>query len=353
MSIYKNFYDNITPEKSNEQFADSIINAKKPKMKTSPKKITAAAIAAATGLAVTVTGYASGWDYGAVFNEIFGEKSANIQTHLVTEATEVCDDIDHLDFEIAAAAADRQGVLVIIDITPQNGLPEELPADIFDDLRFGIYYEESHRGSAAISPIEYAEEKIRVSIRAYPRENIAGEKISVYAHGKSKWYEGGKDDLGYYTGYGNYWRAEFTADYEGNELEYPADLTYTGNYGGTFHIDRIVVTPISVYAIGEKSNSKDLLSVKEEYDYNLDQANTFAVTSSNGALLESYAITNNGENTDEKEINKENIVNFHGMFTDYLGENNGEDLISMSFGEPINPEDITAVVIGGTVIELK
>ena len=31
----------------------------------------------------------------------------------------------------------------------------------------------------------------------------------------------------------------------------------------------------------------------------------------------------------------------------------GKDLIAMSFEEPINPEDITAVVIGGTVIELK
>jgi len=353
MSIYKDYFSGITPEKDNRQFIDSIINAEKPKMKISPKKITAAAVAAATGLAAAVTGYASGWDYGAVFNQIFGEKSANLQNHLVAEATEVCDDIDHLDFDVVAAAADRQGVLVIVDVKPQNGLSEELPTDILDDLHFGIYYEDSHRSSASIRPIEYTEEKIRVSIRAYPNENIAGEKISVYAHGKSKWYESGKDNLGYYTGYGNYWRAEFTADFEGNELEYPADLTYTGNYGGTFHIDRIVVTPISVYAIGEKSNSKDLLSVKEEYDYNLDQTNTFAVTSSNGALLESYAITNNGENTNKKEYDKDKIIDFRGMFTDYSGENNGEDLISMSFNEPINPEDITAVVISGTLIELK
>lgn len=353
MSIYKDFYDSITPEKSNEQFADSIINAEKPKMKISPKKFAAAGIAAATAAAVTVTGYASGWDYSAVFNQIFGEKSANIENHIVSEATEICDDIDHLDFEIVAAAADRQGVLVIVDVTPQNGLPEELPADILDDLRFGIYYENSHRSSLSIHPIEHTEEKIRVSLRAYPRENIEGQEITVYAHGKSKWYESGKDNLGYYTGYGNYWRAEFTADYKGKELEYPADLTYTGNYGGTFHIDKIVVTPISIYAIGEKSNSKDLLSVKEEYDYNLNQTNTFAVTSSSGAILESYAVVNNGENVGEKEISKENIINFRGMFTDYLGENNGEDLISMSFDEPITPEDITAVVISGTVIELK
>ena len=68
MSIYKDYFSGITPEKDNRQFIDSIINAEKPKMKISPKKITAAAVAAATGLAAAVTGYASGWDYGAVFN---------------------------------------------------------------------------------------------------------------------------------------------------------------------------------------------------------------------------------------------------------------------------------------------
>ena len=33
MSIYKDYFDGITPEKDNEKFTESIINAEKPKMK--------------------------------------------------------------------------------------------------------------------------------------------------------------------------------------------------------------------------------------------------------------------------------------------------------------------------------
>ncbi len=354
MSIYKDFFDNITPKTTNKQFSESIISAENPKHRLNLKRCTAAGIAAATATAITVTGYANDWDYGAVFGQIFGEKAVNIESHLVSEATEICDDIDHLDFEIVAAAADRQGVLVIVDVTPQDVLPEELPSDIFDDLHFGIYYENSHRGSLSGHVVEYTEEKIRVSLRAQPRENITGDKVTVYAHGSvlhNMITE--KEDNKYVTGREEYWRAEFNADYEGNELEYPADLTYTGNYGGTFHIDKIVVTPISIYAIGKKSNNKDLLSVEEEYNYYIKGDNTFAVTSGSGIVHNSYAVVNNDKNTDKDEFDEDNIINFRGIYTDFLGENNGEDLISMSFEEPINPEAITAVVISGTLIELK
>lgn len=349
MSIYKDFFENVTPEKNNEKFAESIINAEKPKMKISPKKITAAAVAAATAAAVTVTGYASGWDYGAVFGQIFGEKAVNIETSIVPEATQICDDIDHLDFEIVAAAADKQSVLIIVDIIPQRDVLlekltleqyEEYLSDICDDLKFGAYYDDAGAGTGSYTIIDRTDEKLRLSYMSTHEGNLNGQKVMIYAHGRSPLSINGINKSGFYTGNNEYWRAEFTADLEGKELEYPADLTYTGNYGGTFHINKIVVTPIGIYACGEKSNSRDLLSVKEEYSLNIEHKNT-------------YPVINNGENTNEKEISEENRLKYYSLSSGYLGKNNGEDMIALIFREPITPEDITAVVIGGTVIELK
>lgn len=334
MSIYKDYFENITPEKDNEQFTDSIINAEKPKMKISPKKFAAAGIAAATAMAVTVTGYASGWDYSAVFGQIFGDKSENIETNIVSEATQIRDDIDHLDFKIVAAAADSQSALIIIDVTPQNGLPEEIPVNLIKDLEFGVYYEDFSRGAWSTNVIEETDERVRVSIQAKPSRNISGQKVTVYAHG-SRLHNmtTERDSLGYVTGREEYWRAEFIADAEPNEITYTADCLFESDSGGTFHIEEITVTPISVYIKGVSAG--DYLTSTES--------------------LHSYAVMNNGENTDNKEIAKENWLAASGMMIwgDMTENVDGKDLIAMSFEEPINPEDITAVVIGGTVIELK
>lgn len=333
MSIYKDYFENITPEKSNEQFLEEIINSEKPKMKISPKKITAAAVAAATAAAVTVTGYASGWDYSAVFGQIFGDRAVNIENSIVPVATQICDDIEHLDFEIVAAAADSQSALIIIDVTPQNGLPEEIPVNLIKDLEFGVYYEDFSRGAWSTNVIEETDERVRVSIQAKPSRNISGQKVTVYAHGSrlhSMTTE--RDSLGYVTGREEYWRAEFIADTEPDEITYTTDSLFESDDGGTFHIEEITVTPISVYIKGASTGN---------YLTNIES-------------LHSYAVINNGENTDEKEIAKENRLTRNTMTWGDMTENvDGKDLIAISLREPINPEDITAVVIGGTVIELK
>lgn len=349
MSIYKDYFENIIPEKDNRQFSDSIINSKKTKIRINGKKITALIVAAVTTAAITITGYASGWDYGAVFGQIFGEKAVNIEPHIVSEATEICDDIDHLDFEVVAAAADRQSVHIIVDIIPQRDVLlekltieqyEEYLSNILDDLKFGAYYDDAGAGTGSYTIIDRTDEKLRISYMSTHEGNLNGQKVMIYAHGRSPLSITGINESGFYTGNNEYWRAEFTADLEGKELEYPADLTYTGNYGGTFHINKIVVTPIGIYACGDKNNNRDLLSVKEEYSLNIEHKNT-------------YPVINNGENTNEKEISAENRLKYYSLSSNYLGENIGEDMIALIFREPINPEDITAVVIDGTVIELK
>ncbi len=343
--IINDSFSALTPLTANEEIIRNVTErAEKKSMKKTfklRKPVIALCAVTAAAAAVTVTGYASGWNYSAVFNQIFGEKSANIESLIVPEATEICDDIEHLDFEIVAAAADRQSAIIIIDVTPQNGLPEELPANILKDLEFGIYSEDpdakaesvSSAGGWSTSVIEETEEKVRVAILAKPKKSISGQKITVYAHG-SRLHNiiTETDNLGYLTGREEYWRAEFIADFIENEIVYSKDILFESENGGSFHIEEIIVTPISVYLSGES-----------EGDY-------FSPTEG----INTYAVINNGENTEEKEISKENRLIFIMSTWNELTENaDGKDLISMSFKEPINPEEITAIVIGGTTIELR
>lgn len=122
MSIYKDFFENITPEKDNEQFADSIINAEKPKMKISPKKFAAAGIAAATAMAVTVTGYASGWDLGEIIHSWFGENEEfAIDSITPVTAENISDNFSALDFEVKGALSDDSIAVVFVDVTRTDG----------------------------------------------------------------------------------------------------------------------------------------------------------------------------------------------------------------------------------------
>lgn len=122
MSIYKDYFDGITPEKDNENFADSIINAEKSKMKISPKKITAAAVAAATAAAVTVTGYASGWGLSDIFHSWYGKNENIAMENLATVTAEnINDNFSCLDFEIMGAISDDNISAIFIDVTRTDG----------------------------------------------------------------------------------------------------------------------------------------------------------------------------------------------------------------------------------------
>ncbi len=122
MSIYKNFFDNITPEKSNAEFAEGIINADKPRLKISPRKFAAAGIAAATAAAVTVTGYASGWNLSEIIHSWFGGNEAVAYENITPVSAEnIHDNFEALDFEIRGALSDDNIAVVFIDVTRTDG----------------------------------------------------------------------------------------------------------------------------------------------------------------------------------------------------------------------------------------
>ena len=336
--IIERSFSALTPPTANEEIIRNVTEraekkSMKKKFKLRKPIIAVCAAIAALMLGTVTVGAATDWDYFGVFSSIFGEKAENLKGYVVPEATQICDDIDHLDFEIAAAAADRQSVILIIDIFPQNATREELPEDILKDLHFGMYYDTGIMAASSQRVIEETDEKIRVAVRGALTDRIDGQRAVVYAHGRANLMISGEDKNSvYYTGNSEYWKAEFTADFTENEITYDTDVILERGED-TFHVDEIVVTPLNVYAYGER-NGKFYAVKLNDRKY--------------------YAIINNGENTDEDEISEEDKIIFRGVTTHYLPEDkNGEDIMVMNFTEPINPEDITAVSIGEEIIELK
>ena len=122
MSIYKDYFESITPDKSDEAFAESIVNAKKTKIKISPKKYAVAGIAAATAAAVTITGYASGWDLSEIIHSWFGENDEFVINNITPVAAEnIADNFSALDFEVKGALSDDNIAVVFVDVTRMDG----------------------------------------------------------------------------------------------------------------------------------------------------------------------------------------------------------------------------------------
>lgn len=320
MSIYKDYFENITPEKDNEKFAESIINAEKPKMKISPRKITAAAVAAATAMAVTVTGYASGWDYSAVFGQIFGNRAVNIEGNYVKQATVTKNDFDYLDIEISAIVADKYTVMTVFDITGKNGYEITKNGDItelFKSFWFSIdllgpYDNDMYSVLTRVHEIYTDDNFTRISVCLNTDNNLLDKKINVEV--REKYEEKAK------------WKAYFTVDNVGEEKEYTINKVFNISsdlYGETNAIiNKIMITPLNIYIDGIYSNEFKTIASKTM-----------------------YALT-----VDEKKIDI-NPLGGSGIVNSETGIM--ESKAQFGFKEPINPEDITAVVIGGTVIELK
>lgn len=122
MSIYKNFYDSITPEKDNAAFAYEIKNSRRPVKKPNIKRFAVAGVAAATAAAVTITGSANGWDFGSIIHSWFGEnEDIALENATPVTAENVTDNFDALDFEIRGAVSDDNIAVIFMDVTRTDG----------------------------------------------------------------------------------------------------------------------------------------------------------------------------------------------------------------------------------------
>ena len=336
MKRLNDLYEQITPVTAPDELAKKVMNTEiRMTARKRPSKTVAALLAATVSIsALTLTaGAANGWDYAGMFRNFFGEEKAeNIMENIVPEATVLQDTIDTMDFELVAAAADNHGVLAILDIYSENGYKligkDENGNDIiypFQDLFININSDSIYGSGISVRPIEKSEEKVRLGLRMNTDHAIKGEKLTI-----SAWLQNKKDENGEYEFDVNAdysWRAEFVADYSAEEICYEKemDLSGTDYEGKTVYskIKEIQVSPISVCFNGEN------------FDKYFDTL---------WCAGDPYVLLDNGE--------KVNITNiFSSGYAE--GDPTGSTMLCMAFEEPVNPEEVSAVVLSGVEVKIK
>ncbi|MBQ8410916.1 MAG: hypothetical protein IJX15_04185, partial [Ruminiclostridium sp.] len=231
MKKLNDLYSQITPKTSPEELSARIMNT--PELKKSPKRkgfrpalaLSAAAIAVSS--LVVTAGAVNGWDYGAVFESIFGkEKTENIIENIVPEATVLQDTIDNMNFEISAVAADKHSVLAVIDIYSENGykLIEKVNGNTVINPLLDLFIDINSNTTGAygtgIHILEESEEKVRLGIRMGTEDMIKDEKVTVNAYLLKDKDENGDFKLN--KAYS--WSAEFTVDYTAEEIRYEKNI---------------------------------------------------------------------------------------------------------------------------------
>ena len=332
MKRLNNLYDQITPKTTPEELSRKVMDSEiRMTKKKRPSKAVAALLAATVGVsALTVTaGAANGWDYAGMFRNLFGDKSENLMENIVPEATVLQDTIDTMNFELVAAAADKHGVLAILDIYPENGYKlieyDEYGNEIirpFQDLFISINSDAMGGSGVGCDVIEASEEKVRLSVRMNTENMIKGEKVTVSAWKAYRESENTEIQLDLRNN--EAWIAEIEAEYSAEELVYDTETTAVGedHYGKpvSMTVTQFEVSPISLNIKGEGIG--DFLGVYWSGD--------------------SYVINENGEKTEIGQIS---------VHSDE--EANEKEMVNLGFEEPVSPEEICAVEFDGKVIEIK
>ena len=336
MNRLNNLYDQITPKTTPEELSRKVMETEiKMTAKKRPSRAVAAILAAAVGVsALTVTaGAANGWDYAGIFRNLFGAKSENIMENIVPEATALQDTIDTMDFELVAAAADKHGVLAVLDVYSENGYKlieeDENGNDVvkpFGDLFIHIDFESIFGGQGVgVHIIEQSEEKVRLGLRMNTEGEIKDKKCTLIARRQNKKNEDGEYEFDINADYS--WRAEFVADYSAEEICYEKEMDLSGtDYEGKnvySKLKEIQVSPISVCFNGEN------------FDKYFDTL---------WCAGDPYVLLDNGE--------KVNITNiFSSGYAE--GDPTGSTMLCMAFEEPVNPEEVSAVVLSGVEVKIK
>ncbi|MBQ8614017.1 MAG: hypothetical protein IJ416_07370 [Ruminiclostridium sp.] len=334
MKKLNDLYEQITPATAPEALAQKVIrtaDANPASKRRAFRPLTAVAAAAAAMSALVITaGAANEWDYGAIFESIFGDKSQNITESTISQARIIRDDIEGFDLEVAAAAADKHSALVILDVFPEDGADlseisgESLSDFIADNINFCYDVPAANSSTMGITILEESAEKVRLRINMNSDADISGSDIRLIARRYGK--DSGET---VFTGSEKSWIAEFTADYTAEEYSYENAMNLeTENGQGTItslDVDNITITPLNAYING--TGTGDYFGAIWNYDDN-------------------YAVTDSGE--------KVYFTDFGSTASAQAGEYGGmSESCCFTFETPVNPEEITAIVLGNQTIELK
>lgn len=338
MKKLNDLYEQITPVTEPEALAQKVIrtaeaNPASKRRAFRPLSAVAAAVAAMSALVITA-GAANEWDYGAFFESIFGDKSQNITESIISPATEICDTIDEFDFDVVAAAADKHSILAIIDVSlkealPEadwsNGVPEEVAEYFFGTLTFDINID-ALKSSTSSTFIDSQPDShtIRIRLCAETDADITGKKVTITAY--NHFEPDGTEII--ITGNEECWKAEFTADYTAAEVNYKknAHLEAMGYDNEVRYLDvtDITITPLTLYIDG--TGTGDYFAAMWNYE-------------------DRYVVTDSGE-----KIYFCDSSAATSQTDDYITYT---ESCSYSFETPVNPEEITAIVLGNQTIELK
>ena len=326
--IFDNAFKNLTPLTSNNEICSNVMERARKmenKKKLSVKKPLAVAFAAIlTAAAATISvGAATGWDYFGVFGQIFGTKGENIKDNVLPEANVICDNIDDMNFEIVAAAADKHNVLTILDVYSENDfklIEETEHGTIVRPVHnLHIYYNSESMDSSGVSVhiIEQSEEKVRLGLIMTTESVVKDEKLTIYAVRESKTDGDDKYADGRY-----FWAAEFTVSYTGDETQYEKEMTLSCDEGPA------KVTSIEVSSISASIKGENLDRLFAFYHYYEDN----------------YLVLDNGEKVMFPSCTSSSFIS---------DDPKGSTFLNISFAEPVNPDEITAIIIGDNEIKLK
>lgn len=329
MSIYKDFYDNIIPEKSNEQFTDSIIKAEKPKKKLNPKKFAAMGAAAATAAAVTITGSANGWDYSAVFNQIFGVNSKNIEENILDEGTVVENGIEGLDITLSAAAADKHGVFLVLNISSNDGsvlYDSENARYTFEDKYFVTVSSDSadfdNLGlGLSIDYIKSEKNLLTMTINGGTGADMSDESLRVKVIEKNN--------------HSNYWAAVIKVDSDADEVTYSNIPEFTAEVNHRNICTHEVQTKYMQAKFTEITVSPVSMIIKGEIPFCIEWGCGYD---------SSYLVTENGQKV---------YFRSGGSIGGVASGDEYTEGFYWTLSEPIKPEGLKAIVINGVEVPLK
>lgn len=373
MKKLNDLYSQITPKTSPEELSARIMNT--PELKKASKRkgfrpalaLSAAAIAVSS--LVVTAGAVNGWDYGAVFESIFGEKAYNLQGNIVSPATITKNKSENLDISLSAIAADKHSVMAVLDIKGKNGY-ELFNADdennFFNNFRVfmsvnpkdddGIY-----SSSNSVHEIERGENSLRLCIRMDTHGDIKGKRFDIALSDDNR----SKSE----------WEANFKADYTATDTVYDIDteITIPVSFGNTefYQSDKNAIVVDGDPERGEiVIENIEETEIPDNFIYGVDIPVEYATANIDEIGISPISVFISGDFTDSfmGEVgNLDNIcvidkngkrIGINCSSTSGLEvlnpeTNTYESISSFALIEPVKPEDIAALVIGDTIIELK
>lgn len=296
-------YDKITPSMSSEEVTTRVLErAGKAERKRPFRPVIAAAAAAVTVCAATVAaGAVNDWDYLGIFEKIFGERSQSMSENIISKAEILENTFADVSFEVVAAAADPTTFMIVVD---SYGASEQ------DDYGFNI------------SPENYSEQFDGYGLCTY------SEQLSESCVRTSLYYSSGSFSKENYlltiSRGAQRCVIRLAADYSAQTVQYNVGREVMTSAEKPMWIEKAEISAISAHFSGVKSASKINAA-------SVDKDKVFAVTA-DGKRHAIKCMTSRGEVV--------NNANFDGEFF-------------LSFDEPLDPNDITAIDFGTDVLELK